>query len=874
LDWLEAGFRYTDIANRLYGPVIAGDQSYKDKSIDFKLRLMEESAFAPQVALGVRDLGGTGLFSGEYLVANKRWGNWDASLGLGWGYLGARGNIRNPLSVLSKGFDARPGNSTATGGTANFQSMFKGPTALFGGLQWHSPTDNLLLKAELDGNNYQNEPQGNFQTARSPLNLGLVYRYSPFVDFSLGVERGNRLMVGLTVQGELPKLSAPKLLDPALPPIRSVTTSPAAAGSWEATAAAIELHTGWTVKEIVPMDGTLTVVAEVNAAVYLQERIERATVILHQDAGATLSRFVLQLQERGLSLSHIEISRPQWLAERTQAEASSLRSAAQDVLPMAPGTLAQTVPTPAAPGVWKASPRGFSTEWGPSYSQILGGPDGFLLYQLGLQARFEHRWTDQTWISGTANARLLDNYARFVYDAPSNLPRVRTNQREYTTTSRLTIPLLQMTHVAELGRDQFVSAYAGMLEPMYGGIGGEWLYRPWQGRAALGIDINHVRQRDFSQGLSFRDYRVSTGHATLYWDTGWNDVHVNLSAGRYLAGDYGATLDIKRSFPNGVSLGAWATKTNVPAADFGEGSFDKGIYVNIPFDVMMPKSSAGNGTLVWNPLTRDGGARLSRRFPLIDVTRQRDPSAFLWRAFEPSSPATGDDHTYVLGPDKVGLLGSLSTSGKALGMQFADIPASTWLWAGAALLSSSVLDRTVDDWAVNHQGSTWRKMGKTSSALPLALAAGTGLLFTGLAGEEASSTAKTSLTAGLFTVGLNLGTRFTVGRLRPADGEGPYTFNGLNKNALHSGFASNHVALAFALSTPFAQQYNMPWLYALASASALGRVQQREHWLSDTVAGAFLGYAVGSMVVQQQSDQRRMKLSLAPQSVKAEWSFN
>ena len=31
LDWLEAGFRYTDMANALYGPAIAGGQTYKDK---------------------------------------------------------------------------------------------------------------------------------------------------------------------------------------------------------------------------------------------------------------------------------------------------------------------------------------------------------------------------------------------------------------------------------------------------------------------------------------------------------------------------------------------------------------------------------------------------------------------------------------------------------------------------------------------------------------------------------------------------------------------------------------------------------------------------------------------------------------------------
>jgi hypothetical protein len=58
-----------DVSNQLYGPAIAGDQTYKDKSFDVKLRLMQESAWLPQLAVGIRDLAGTGLFAGEYVVA-------------------------------------------------------------------------------------------------------------------------------------------------------------------------------------------------------------------------------------------------------------------------------------------------------------------------------------------------------------------------------------------------------------------------------------------------------------------------------------------------------------------------------------------------------------------------------------------------------------------------------------------------------------------------------------------------------------------------------------------------------------------------------------------------------------------------------------
>lgn len=873
LDWLEGGFRYTDVSNRLYGPDIAGSQTYKDKSIDFKVRLREESNFWPQVALGVRDFGGTGLFSGEYLVANKRWGNWDASLGLGWGYLGARGDIKNPLSFLGEGFSNRVGNSTTTGGTVNSQSMFRGPTALFGGLQWHSPSDPWIFKFELDGNDYQHEPQSNNQPTSSPLNFGAVYRYSPNVDFSFGLERGKRLMLGFTVHGGLNTLYSPKLLDPAPPIVQPGAPAQLPSSGWSATAQTIELYTGWLVRSISHQHVTTTLVAETDAAVHLQERIERAITVLHRDAPASSTRFILQLQERGLPLSQVEVDRAEWVARHTLAEAPSMRLPAQQTLPGQAPSTAALEQDDNAKQFWSGRAPGFNAEWGPSYSQILGGPDGFLLYQLGLQSKLEYRFSDSTWLSGAANLRLLDNYDKFKYDAPSNLPRVRTFQREYVTSSALTMPLLQLTHVSALGNNQYVSGYAGMLESMYGGVGAEWLYRPWQGRVAIGVDVNHVRQRDFRQNFSFRDYTANTGHATLYWDTGWNDLQVNLSAGRYLAGDVGATLDVKRTFSNGVALGAWATKTNVPAETFGEGSFDKGIYVSIPFDVMLPKSTSGNGTIVWSPLTRDGGARLNRRFTLYDLTRQRDRRTLDLRPARPATINSADNTSYVLTEPAPNALESLGSTTATLGHQIADIPASTWLWAGGAILASSLLDKRADSWAIDHQTGQADRLGTAANALPIGLAMGAALLYTGISGQPAASTAETALKAAAYTWGANLVTRFVVGRARPSDEMGNSSFNGFNSGATQSGFASNHVALAFALATPFAQQYNMPWLYGVAAASAFGRVQKREHWVSDTVAGAFMGYAIGSLLSNQQSDPNGMRLSVTPQSVVANWSF-
>ncbi len=144
LDWLEGSFRYTAITNRPYGSeALSGSQSYKDKAVDVKVRLWQESHWLPDVALGFRDIGGTGLFSSEFFVANKRYDNFDFSAGIAWGYLGNRGDIDNPLGYVSDRFDTRP--ELEGTGDVNSGSYFRGRPSFFGGVSYQTPWDRLSL---------------------------------------------------------------------------------------------------------------------------------------------------------------------------------------------------------------------------------------------------------------------------------------------------------------------------------------------------------------------------------------------------------------------------------------------------------------------------------------------------------------------------------------------------------------------------------------------------------------------------------------------------------------------------------------------------------------------------------------------------------
>ena len=132
-----------------------------------------------------------------------------------------------------------------------------------------------------------------------------------------------------------------------------------------------------------------------------------------------------------------------------------------------------------------------------------------------------------------------------------------------------------------------------------------------------------MRQREFEQGFGLQDYGVVSGHLSAYYDLG-GGYRAQVDAGRYLAGDWGATLALDREFNNGWRLGAWATLTDVSAEDFGEGSFDKGIRFSIPFAWLSGRPSKARYASSIRPVTRDGGARLEVKGRLDEIAREYD----------------------------------------------------------------------------------------------------------------------------------------------------------------------------------------------------------------------------------------------------------
>jgi len=260
----------------------------------------------------------------------------------------------------------------------------------------------------------------------------------------------------------------------------------------------------------------------------------------------------------------------------------------------------------------------FFLNMSPSLRHQIGGPEAFYLGQLWWKINSKVKFNRGLTLHTTLGFNIYNNFNQFKNPSYSEIPHVRSDIQEYLSEGENNIAKFKLDYIWSPVRDTFIRFDVGYLEEMFGGIGGEIYYRPFKSNLSTSIQFHKVKQRGYKQRFNFREYETETGHLGFYYDFP-RGINMQLLIGKYLAGDKGATIDFSRRFKNGFTLGVFATKTDLSAEEFGEGSFDKGFYFSIPTDSFFTQFRQGDISFGLHPLTKDGGAMLNHTNSLYSL---------------------------------------------------------------------------------------------------------------------------------------------------------------------------------------------------------------------------------------------------------------
>ena len=572
-DWLEASFFYTNIQDKPYciyefDPVC--NQDYKDKGFNFKLRLKEEGIW-PAIAIGINDIAGTGYYSSEYIVGSYGINKTDFHFGLGWGQLnGSKENFKNPLGKINNSFYERPKTFEDRGGQFQPSRYFSGETVSpFLGVT-HAINEKFLLKLEYDTTVTPGEV--GYKEATQDFSFGFDFNLTKNFTIGISNERGNSTSIRFIYKNN-PKISKPR---------------------YE----------------------------------YKDSN--------HKETDSSYVRFIRNLSENGIGVNKILEGSDQLGVQISQFRHPNL-DVIDEIIKRASYDAGLDMPVKANLTIANLKAR---TEFDESFEQnskliyqrqakkkfktntrlevrpFLASREEFFKGALMIENISEYSFLDNFFFSSNIKYSLADNFDDLKYPPVDTYPaQVRSDIKDYLINydEGIIIGRAQFDYYLSPKKNHHAMLTAGILEEMFNGIGFEYLYFKQDSNYAIGFEVFEVKKRDYEMRFGSLDYKNITSHLNFYYrNYGRIPFDAKISYGEYLAGDEGITIDLSRSFENGTKFGIFASFTDVSTDQFGEGSFDKGIYFNIPVFGNLINYS-------WRPLTKDPGAKLNRKNTLHDL---------------------------------------------------------------------------------------------------------------------------------------------------------------------------------------------------------------------------------------------------------------
>ena len=585
--------------------------------VDLNIRLLREAEYVPEISLGLQSVVGHKRMAGEYLALSKRYKDFDFTAGLGWGRYGSAGHIDNPLKAISSHFG---GDRQLDGEIPNQpHDWFTGEEiGIFGGVEYFTPLKGLSVKLDYGADRYEAEKVAFDYHAPAPWSAGLSYTPppAPWVNFMLGAQGTDKVMGRVSLSSNIRKWRNHMAQKDPPPLMRPYRTGLALPGQMERAADKDGVVLDKTTYTLYRADGELAL-SPSSPAPY---QIGRAAVHMANHAGPAIEKLSLTPTILGLKGPKVTVM-------RRDIEQANIRQqgSPQEVWhhatfePDTPVSFRKLVRT-------RKEPSGFQTLSFVLDNQLsLAEEDHGALYRTSLLAGMRSlKLFGFLDFGGSVRLNLKDNLGKLPSIRGRSFLPVRSDVDLFAD-RRLSVESNYLSFTHSFKPSLHVSLLGGYLEEMYGGVGGEVFYRPFDSRFSIGAETWLALKRDpgTSLNLGFNGDHLLTGHIKAWYDLPHHDLTLYGRAGRYLAEDFGGTIGVRKEFDNGAKLEGFVTVTDQSDFDLFGGTTHayQGIKLSLPLGGFKyaPKNSEVRFSMA--PFGRDIGQALENPLPLYEVTQ-------------------------------------------------------------------------------------------------------------------------------------------------------------------------------------------------------------------------------------------------------------
>jgi hypothetical protein len=259
----------------------------------------------------------------------------------------------------------------------------------------------------------------------------------------------------------------------------------------------------------------------------------------------------------------------------------------------------------------------------PKLRTFLNDPSGYFKYMLSLDLYVKDYFLNNFRFDGGIIFPIKNNISSV--NKPLMAKPVRSDIARFLGIKKPQVSVLSLSYINKIYKKTFIGISVGYNELMFAGIGGDILHFLGDGRFAVGLGGDYVYKRDPDKFLGIRNWKYHDEYVSLYYVMENPEMHFNLKAGRFLAGDKGVRIEVSRVV-NGFEVGFWYTYSDTSNFTGANKNYhDKGIFIRIPLRYFSTTDTAVIGSYSLAPWTRDVGQLAGRPFDLYQEIYRKMP---------------------------------------------------------------------------------------------------------------------------------------------------------------------------------------------------------------------------------------------------------